>query len=372
MHIKSHRIKGVPAGFQEGYKTGCGKRIVSNAAAQKTRLALKVEGILMPNFVSGKRVLVTGGTGSFGNHIVDRLARMGPESVTIFSRDENKQYHMRHKLSDNPLYRFEIGDVRDRERLSEVFEGVDVVFHAAALKHVPQCEEFPYEAVKTNIMGAKNVAEAALACGVRRLVAVSTDKAVKPINVMGISKAMQEKIMLNANRRNGTVVSVVRYGNVAGSRGSVIPYFKQLIEKKQALPITDPAMTRYWLSLDDAIDLVFHALDNAKGGEIFVRKASSCNITDLAEAMGELYGSRKDYPTKAVGIRSGEKIHEVLVSEEEMVRATEEDDYFVIHPHGTSGVPKLRKQWGEFTSANADRLSKKDLIALLGKIRMVD
>jgi UDP-glucose 4-epimerase len=189
---------------------------------------------------------------------------------------------------------------------------------------------------------------------------------------MGISKAMQEKIMLNANRRNGTVVSVVRYGNVAGSRGSVIPYFKQLIEKKQALPITDPAMTRYWLSLDDAIDLVFHALDNAKGGEIFVRKASSCNITDLAEAMGELYGSRKDYPTKAVGIRSGEKIHEVLVSEEEMVRATEEDDYFVIHPHGTSGVPKLRKQWGEFTSANADRLSKKDLIALLGKIRMVD
>jgi len=326
----------------------------------------------MTNFVSGKKVLVTGGTGSFGNHIVGWLAKMGPQSVTIFSRDENKQYHMRQKLADNPLYRFEIGDVRDRERLVEVFRGVDVVFHAAALKHVPQCEDFPYEAVKTNIMGAKNVAEAALECGVKRLVAVSTDKAVKPINAMGISKAMQEKIMLNANRRNGTIFSVVRYGNVAGSRGSVIPYFRQLIDKKQALLVTNPDMTRYWLTLDDAIGLVFYALDHAKGGEIFVRKASSCNIMDLAETMGEVYGKRKGYPTKVVGIRPGEKIHEVLVSEEEMVRATEEDDYFVIHPHGTAGVPKLRKHWGEFSSANAERLSRKDLAALLEKIKMVD
>ncbi|MFA5246354.1 MAG: polysaccharide biosynthesis protein [Candidatus Micrarchaeia archaeon] len=326
----------------------------------------------MANFVKGKKVVVTGGTGSFGNHIVEWLAKMEPQSVTIYSRDENKQYHMRHKLSDNPLFKFEIGDVRDRERLIEVFRGKDIVFHAAALKHVPQCEDFPFEAVKTNIIGAKNVAEAAIECGVQRVVAVSTDKAVKPINTMGISKAMQEKIMLNANGRGKTIFSVVRYGNVAGSRGSVIPYFKQLIEKKQTLPITNSDMTRFWLTLDDAIGLVFYALDNANGGEIFVRKASSCNIMVLADAMGEHFGQKKGYPTKVVGIRAGEKIHEVLVSEEEMVRATEEDEYFVIHPHGTTGVPRLHKPWGEFTSGNAEQLSKKQLIALLERIKISD
>lgn len=314
----------------------------------------------MQSFIKGKRILVTGGTGSFGHQIADTLLTLGPAEIRLFSRDENKQYHMRNEY-DSPLLRYEIGDVRDYERTLQVMKGIDLVFHAAALKHVPQCEEFPLEAVKTNILGAHNVVRAASESGVEAVVAVSTDKAVKPVNAMGMSKALQEKIMLAANHYSKTRFVCVRYGNVINSRGSVIPRFIELIRQGKPLPITDVHMTRFLLSLPQAIELVLKAAQEGQGGEIFVKKMPACKITDLAEAVGEEIAKKKNYPTKVVGVRPGEKIHEVLVSEEEMHRAVEVADYFVIHPPGQLKAPKLLREWGEYASNTTTQLGAAEI-----------
>jgi FlaA1/EpsC-like NDP-sugar epimerase len=327
----------------------------------------------MASFLKGKRIMVTGGTGSFGHQIVGQLAPFSPESIVIFSRDEDKQYRMAQEFDGNAGLEYVIGDVRDFERVSEAMAGVDVVFHAAALKHVPSCESHPLEAVKTNILGAHNVAKAAIAAGVDRVVGVSTDKAVKPVNAMGMSKAMQEKVFISMNSPHWkTRFMCVRYGNVVGSRGSVIPFFKKLLDEKKPLPITDARMTRFLLPLPDAIKLVFKAMEEGKGGEIFVKKMSACRITQLAEVMGKAVTGKAGYPTKMVGIRPGEKIHEVLVSEEEMYRAVEQKEEFVIPPHKEGSAYKGNaNEIREYASNNTHMLSDSELLALLKATKWV-
>ena len=251
-----------------------------------------------------KRILITGGTGSFGNKVALYLEKFEPKEILIYSRDEKKQYEMK---AYKPNFSYWIGDVRDKQRLSEVMTGVDYVFHAAALKQVPACEDYPYEAVKTNILGSQNLCEAAIGAGVERVVALSTDKAVKPINAMGISKSMMEKIVCSQNQRNiKTKFSCVRYGNVMGSRGSVIPLFKRLIDKNQKLTITNPNMTRFMMTLDESVSLVLHALTNAKGGEVFVRKAPATTVLNLAEAMIKKYGNGDTNQIEVIGINRRE------------------------------------------------------------------
>ncbi len=280
-----------------------------------------------------KNVLVTGGTGSFGNFIVHRLLERGAKEVRVLSRDEKKQYDMRVFYQGRPDLTFVIGDVRNRETVDEAMEGIDVVFHAAALKQVPTCERFPMEAMRTNVLGAENVVAAALGHCVQTVVAISTDKAVKPVNVMGITKALQERIVLNANlsRRNkGTRFACVRYGNVLRSRGSVVPFFRRQLALGQRLTITDERMTRFLLTLNDAIDLVVYAAENTEGGEVFVRKAPAAHILDIAAIVSEEAGKELAYDI--IGILPGEKLNEILVSEEELERCDDMGGYFKIHP----------------------------------------
>jgi UDP-N-acetylglucosamine 4,6-dehydratase len=275
--------------------------------------------------LQGKRVLVTGGTGSFGNIIVQKLVAKKPKEIIVFSRDEKKQWDMAQKYPD---LTYIIGDVRDKQRLSESLRGVDIVYQAAALKQVPSCELNPYEAVKTNIIGVRNLIEAAIENSVEKVIAVSTDKAVKPVNVMGMTKAIQERLITMANG-SGTVFACVRYGNVLGSRGSVVPLFRDLIDAGKNVEVMDRRMTRFILTLDEAIELVFKATTDAEGGETFVRKSPALRIIDLAEVMTSGTKS-KVVVTKP---RPGEKIHEILVSEEEMRRSKEEKDHFIISSH---------------------------------------
>jgi UDP-N-acetylglucosamine 4,6-dehydratase (inverting) len=283
--------------------------------------------------LNNKTILITGGSGSFGKKFVERVfAQYKPAKVIIYSRDEYKQFKMRqHYRQWDTHMRYFIGDVRDQARLMRAFDGVDYVIHAAALKQVPACEYNPFEAVNTNIHGAKNVIDAAIDRGVKRVVALSTDKAVNPINLYGATKLASDKLFIAANAYSGskdTVFSVVRYGNVAGSRGSVIPFFKMLVEKgEKNLPITDRNMTRFWITLDEAVDLVFLALDTAKGGETYVSKIPSFKITDLAEAM-KPSGILKD-----VGIREGEKLHEIMITEYDSMHTYEYDNHYTIYPH---------------------------------------
>ncbi|MFH1780309.1 MAG: UDP-N-acetylglucosamine 4,6-dehydratase family protein [Candidatus Micrarchaeota archaeon] len=312
-------------------------------------------------FVKGKKILVTGGTGSFGSKIVSRLTKLSPEKIVIFSRDENKQYHMRNQYPEIENLQFEIGDVRDHHRLKEVMKGINVVFHAAAMKHVPQSEYFPFEAVKTNVIGAKNVVEAAIEAGVEKALCVSTDKAVKPVNVMGMSKAIQEKIFIAANGRSDTQFMCVRYGNVINSRGSAVPFFKELILEKKPIPITDERMTRFLLSIDEGIDLVLEAVTKGKNGEIFVKKMPACKITQLAQVMGKEIGKKENYPTKIIGIRPGEKIHEVLVSEEEMARAEETENHFIIHKYENAASLPPKKNIQEYASNNTHMMSDEEI-----------
>jgi UDP-N-acetylglucosamine 4,6-dehydratase/5-epimerase len=269
--------------------------------------------------------------------------------------------------------------VRDYERLNVAMRGVDYVFHAAALKQVPSCEEFPSEAVKTNVTGSENVCRAARRHGVRTMVALSTDKAVKPVNAMGISKAMMEKIVCSQNQFDSdTVFCCVRYGNVMGSRGSVIPLFKQLIAQGRALTLTIPHMTRFLMTLDESVDLVFRAMIHGQGGEVFVRKAPACTMQTLAETMRHLYSPQgKDHPIESIGIRPGEKIHEILVNEYEMLRATESDQYFTIHPeYRNPGNIVTRPVGEEFTSENAPQLdtieSVSELLESMGETEHYD
>ncbi len=314
------------------------------------------------SYLRGKTVLITGGTGSFGHQMTEELLRFDVKEIRIFSRGEDLQHKMAMEYPDHRL-NFIIGDVRDFQRTLEATRNADVIFNAAALKQVPDCEYHPFEAVKTNILGAHNVKEAAITNEVSRLVTISTDKAVKPINAMGMTKALQEKVMTsNEAGVQTTKFLVIRYGNVIGSRGSVIPLFNDMIKKKQPLYVTDFRMTRFLLSLKDAIQLAFKALLDGKGNEIFVLKRPACLMKDLAETLAQ--GKVK---VLEGNIRPGEKIHETLVQEDEMRRAVEEDEYYIIQPHGVKGVPKLKTKLLEYTSENARRLNKNEIRLLLEK-----
>lgn len=284
--------------------------------------------------LNNKTILITGGTGSFGHHFVDYvLENYNPKKIIIYSRDEYKQFVMDNEYKDkhNDILRFFIGDVRDEERMRMAMKSVDYVIHAAALKQVPACEYNPNEAIKTNINGAMNVINASLEAGVKKVIALSTDKAVNPINLYGGTKLVSDKLFCAANAysgSDGTRFAVVRYGNVAGSRGSVIPFFKTLIDKgEKELPITDFRMTRFWISLEQGVELVVKALEEARSGEIFISKIPSFKITDLAEAM--LPGCEK----KEVGIREGEKIHEIMVTREDSLLTYEYEKHYIIYPH---------------------------------------
>jgi UDP-N-acetylglucosamine 4,6-dehydratase len=274
-------------------------------------------------------VLVTGGTGSFGSKFVEiLLARHRPGRLVVFSRDELKQSEMRARFADDPRLRFFIGDVRDRERLVRAMHGVDTVVHAAALKQIPACEYNPFEAIQTNVMGGKNVIDAAIDCGVKRVIALSTDKAVNPINLYGATKLCMEKLFVDGNAygySRGTRLACVRYGNVVGSRGSVIPLFKAQ-HAEGTVTVTDPKMTRFWITLEQGVDLVARCLERMRGGEIFVPKIPSMRVMHLAEAVAP--GCRVQF----TGIRPGEKLHEVLISEDESRQAVELPDMFVIEP----------------------------------------
>ena len=283
--------------------------------------------------LNNRTILITGGTGSFGHHFVEYvLKHYRPKKVIIYSRDEFKQFQMQNQYKEySDVLRFFIGDVRDKERLQRAMNGVDYVIHAAALKQVPACEYNPIEAIKTNVNGACNVIDASLDAGVKKVVALSTDKAVNPINLYGGTKLVSDKLFTAANAysgENGTIFSVVRYGNVAGSRGSVIPFFQTIINKgERALPITDYRMTRFWISLEQGVELVIKALSESRGGETFISKIPSFKITDLAQAM--LPGCEMP----EVGIREGEKLHEVMVTREDSLHTYEYDKHFIIYPH---------------------------------------
>lgn len=279
---------------------------------------------------TNKTILITGGTGSFGKKFVEvLLSRYKPKKVIIFSRDELKQFEM-HQVFDAPCMRYFIGDVRDKDRLRRAMNGVDFVVHAAALKQVPAAEYNPMECIKTNINGAENVINAALDCGVSKVIALSTDKAANPINLYGATKLASDKLFIAANNMAGgtdTIFSVVRYGNVVGSRGSVVPFFKKLRdENAEFLPITHPKMTRFWLKLDQAIDFVFNSFYRMLGGELFVPKIPSVRIPDLATAIAP------NMEQKVVGIRPGEKLHEVMCPEDDAYHTFEYEDHYVIAP----------------------------------------
>lgn len=283
--------------------------------------------------LNGKTVLITGGTGSFGNAFTRYvLDNYNPKKIIIYSRDEYKQYVMRNNFKEyDERIRYFIGDVRDEKRLRRALNNVDYIVHAAALKQVPACEYNPMEAVKTNIDGAMNIVNAALDCGVEKVVALSTDKAVNPVNLYGGTKLVSDKLFIAANAyrgESGTTFSVVRYGNVAGSRGSVIPFFNQLIQSGATeLPITDFGMTRFWISLDEGIQLVIKALEEAKGGETFISKIPSFKVVDLATAMAP------DLKQVEIGIREGEKMHECMVPAADSMTTYEYEKNFIIYPH---------------------------------------
>lgn len=296
---------------------------LQSARVEKSSSAFSVK------MFSRKNLLITGGTGSFGNAVLQRLVHSSIGEIRIFSRDEKKQDDMRRHYRDSRL-RFYIGDVRNLDSLENALAGVDFVFHAAALKQVPSCEFYPMEAVRTNAIGTDNVLRAAERNGVKRVVVLSTDKAAYPINAMGISKAMMEKIMVARSRvaaEKGLVFCGTRYGNVMASRGSVIPLFLQQIESGQPLTITDPGMTRFMMTLEDAVDLVVYAFEKGQPGNLFVQKAPAATIQTLATAIKELLGV-PEHPARVIGVRHGEKLYETLLTREEMARAQDAGGYF--------------------------------------------
>ena len=322
------------------------------------------------SIIDGKNILITGGTGSFGRQLVKEISNLAPKKVVIFSRDEDKQYVMKQDLADEEISKqlsFVIGDIRDYERFYSTSKDMDVIFHAAALKQVPTVELYPYEAVKTNIVGTYNIVRAAVARKVKNVISISTDKAVKPVNAMGMTKALQEKIMLSDDlQKDGTKFSCVRYGNVLGSRGSVIPLWDSKIKKDKPLPVTHPDMTRFMLTLSEAIHLVFYALKNTQGGEIFVKKAPATKIVDLAKVYAEIKTGNDDYPINLVGRRAGEKIHEVLVSEEEMRNVKEMEDHYIIHRELEFDLDSLKKEkLSEYSSDTVPLITKPDLKNLM-------
>lgn len=281
----------------------------------------------------GKTLLITGGTGSFGNAVLKRFLDSDIAEIRIFSRDEKKQDDMRKQYSNSKL-KFYIGDVRDYQSILNATRGVDYIFHAAALKQVPSCEFHPMEAVKTNVIGTENVLEAAIQNAVKRVVCLSTDKAVYPINAMGISKAMMEKVMIAKSRNvdeKKTIICGTRYGNVMASRGSVIPLFIEQIRADKALTLTDPNMTRFMMTLSDAVDLVLYAFEHGKNGDLFVQKAPAATVDTLAKALTQMLG-KPEHPIQVIGTRHGEKLYEALLSREEMACAEDKGEYYRVPP----------------------------------------
>ena len=323
-----------------------------------------------------KILMITGGTGSFGNTVLKRFLNTNVKEIRVFSRDEKKQEDMRIALSNDKV-KFYIGDVRDYQSVAEAMVGVDYIFHAAALKQVPSCEFYPMEAVKTNVIGTENVLNAAIANGVKRVVVLSTDKAVYPINAMGISKAMAEKLMVAKSRmipQQGPVICATRYGNVMASRGSVIPLFVDQLKAGNELTVTDPNMTRFLMSLEDSVDLVLHAFENAQQGDIFVQKAPASTVQELAEALRQLF--KRENTIKVIGTRHGEKLYESLISREEMAKADDMGRYYRIPADNRDLNYKKYFVEGEqhiselddYTSHNTERLDIEGIKALLLKL----
>jgi len=321
----------------------------------------------------GKTLLVTGGTGSFGNEVLRHFLHKPLREIRVFSRDEKKQEDMRIAINDSKV-KFYIGDVRQYDSVYEAMHGVDYVFHAAALKQVPSCEFYPMEAIRTNVLGAENVMNAAIARGVRRMVLLSTDKAVYPINAMGISKAMMEKVMIAKSRMRldgETVLCATRYGNVMASRGSVIPLFISQIKAGKPITITDPSMTRFLMSLKDSVRLVLHAYEHAQQGDIFVQKAPAATLDVLARALIRIFGGKGE--VRIIGTRHGEKLFESLVSREEMAKASEDDQYYRVPAdnrdlnyakyfvEGETSVSTME----DYTSHNTRRLNEDQTVELL-------
>ena len=325
-----------------------------------------------------KTLLITGGTGSFGNAILRRFLETDIKEIRVFSRDELKQDNMR-KLFNNPKLKFYIGDVRDTNSLDDAMNSVDFVFHAAALKQVPSCEFYPMQAVKTNVIGTENVLNAAINAGVKKVIALSTDKAVYPINAMGVSKAMMEKVIVAKGRsETETMIACTRYGNVMASRGSVIPLFIDQIRKGSPITLTDPEMTRFMMSLDQAVDLVLFAFKNGKSGDIFVQKAPAATIEMLAKTLSSLVG-QPNYEIKTIGTRHGEKLYETLLTKEEMVKAIDLIDYYRI-PADNRDLnynkffeegEEIITQAGEYHSHNTHRLDEHELTRLLLELREI-
>lgn len=324
----------------------------------------------------GKTLLITGGTGSFGNAVLNRFLDTGIKEIRIFSRDEKKQEDMRIKYKNDKI-KFYIGDVRDYRSIDDAMDGVDYIFHAAALKQVPSCEFFPVQAVKTNILGTENVLEAAIKHGVKRVVVLSTDKAAYPINAMGMSKALMEKVAVAKGREvtdNSTIICRTRYGNVMASRGSVIPLFCEQIEQGKPLTITNGEMTRFMMTLEDAVDLVLYAFEHGEQGDLFVQKAPAATIDTLAQAVKELKNS--DVPINCIGTRHGEKLYEVLVTKEEMLNAEDMGGYYRVpadnrnlnyQKYENAGNKDLDKVT-EYNSHNTERLDVEGMKELLKKL----
>ncbi len=332
------------------------------------------------NVFSGKTLLITGGTGSFGNAVLKRFLNTDIKEIRIFSRDEKKQDDMRHALQ-NPKVKFYIGDVRDKRSIDAAIGNVDYVFAAAALKQVPSCEFFPIQAVRTNILGTENVLDSAIEHGVKNVVVLSTDKAAYPINAMGMSKALMEKVAIAKGRQLGdtatTTICCTRYGNVMASRGSVIPLWIEQIKNKQIITLTDPNMTRFMMTLDDAVDLVIYAFTHGNNGDLFVQKAPAATLTTLAEALKQLY--KADNEVKVIGTRHGEKLYETLVTREEMARSIDMGNYYKI-PCDTrdlnydkffvEGQEKV-SVIDDYNSHNTHRLNVEEMKNLLLKLDIV-
>ena len=326
-----------------------------------------------------KILLITGGTGSFGNAVLRRFLKLDIKEIRIFSRDEKKQDDMRRQYADDRV-KFYIGDVRDYDSIMNAVRDVDYIFHSAALKQVPSCEFHPIEAVKTNIIGTDNVLTAAINANVRRVICLSTDKAVYPINAMGISKAMMEKVVIAKSRQGGdkTIICVTRYGNVMASRGSVIPLFVELIHENKELTLTDPNMTRFMMTLDDAVDLVLFAFDNGSPGDIFVQKAPAATVGIMTHALCDLTG-KPNYPTRVIGTRHGEKRYESLLSKEEMACALDMGDYYKIPPdlrdlnyakYVEDGDKNITNS-DEYNSDNTIQLDVDGMKRLLNKLKFI-
>ena len=323
-----------------------------------------------------KTLLITGGTGSFGNAVLNRFLQSDIKEIKIFSRDEKKQDDMRRSYKSSKI-KFFIGDVRDPLSIDGAMANTDYVFHAAALKQVPSCEFFPVEAVKTNIIGTENVLNSAINNKVEKIICLSTDKAVYPINAMGISKAMMEKVFVAKSRNSGkTKIIGTRYGNVMGSRGSVIPLFIEQIKAGKPITITDPKMTRFMMSLDEAVELVLYAFKNGNQGDLFVQKSPAATVSVLAKALVELYKSKS--PVKEIGIRHGEKMYETLVTKEEMIKAEDQEKYFKISPDGRDlnydqyfSKGTLKSSIDEYNSNNTNLLNVEEMKNLLQDLPII-